>query len=300
MNNYSRNVLDQNITGTVLARSREEIIQSFKQSAQNIKNEFVDTHRETIGIVTKAVHAKMDSNDLIKRLRHVAKHQIFEKWIDTDFIEQKNTEIITKIINEWDKKQSSQRRDLNELFKFLKSQDISMNYKRVIEANRTSKYVDFEEVRFLYNHPSIEISDSMRYILTRNEFYFYKNFEMLLILSTSFQKNEDVRNTEISAMRNLTGSLYYKLLSYSKHLTTLISCLRENSISPLSSTFKHALILEQLKSTPEKSQNSTYKILPQAKIKTTLKNFVEILEKLECVLNVNVTKEREYFSKIVG
>ena len=119
MTNYSRNVLDQNITGTVLGKSREEIIQNYKLTAQNIKNEFVDTQRETIGIVTKAVHAKMASNDLIKRLRHVAKHQIFEKWIDTNFIEEKNTEIITKIINEWDKKQSSQRRDLNELFKFF-------------------------------------------------------------------------------------------------------------------------------------------------------------------------------------
>jgi hypothetical protein len=223
MNNYSRNVLDQNITGTVLGKSRGEIIQNYKQTAQSIKNEFVDTHRETIGIVTKIVHSKMTSNDLIKRLRHVAKHQIFEKWIDTDFIEEKNTEIITKIINDWDKKQSLQRRDLNELFKFLKSQDISMNYKRIIEANRTSKYVDFEEVRFLYNHPSIEITDSMKYILTRNEFYFYKNFEMLLILSTSFQKNEDVRNNEISAMRNLSGSLYYKLLSYSKNLNEIIT-----------------------------------------------------------------------------
>lgn len=205
-----------------LQNNREEIISQYKLSASNIRNEFADINKDPVSMIRKQIYAKLKNSELIKRLRHVAKHQIFEKWINITYIEEKNTEIINRILNEWDKKQSSQRRDLNELFKFLKTIDLSANYKRLIEANRTSKYINYDEIRFLYCHPSIEISDSMGYVLSRNEFYFYKNFELLLILSASFQKNEDIRNNEISCMRNFSGSLYYKLLAFSKEMNLII------------------------------------------------------------------------------
>jgi hypothetical protein len=64
---------------------------------------------------------KFHNNDLVKRLRHISKHQVFEKWINVGFVETKCGEITNKILDEWNKKQSSQKRDLNPLFKFLKS-----------------------------------------------------------------------------------------------------------------------------------------------------------------------------------
>ena len=104
--------------------------------------------------ITKKVYQKVDSG-VIKKLRHVSKNQIFAKWIDTTFIESKNSEIINQILDSWDKKQSFQRRLLSSLFKFLKSQDLSPNYKRVIEANRSSKYINFDSIKFMYNHPTV-------------------------------------------------------------------------------------------------------------------------------------------------
>lgn len=301
MNKYSRNVLEQNITNCVLSKNREEIITKFKNAASNVRNEFTDVGREPVSLIKKEVHALLNNNELIKRLRHVVKHQVFAKWMDIDFIEQKNTQIINKVIDDWDKKQSSQRRDLSELFRFLKSQDLSANYKRLVEANRTSKYVNFEEVRFLYCHPTIDISDSMKYIITRNEFYFYKNFEMLLILSSSYQVNEDIRNTEISAMRNFTGSLYYKLLSYSKHLNNILGCIKSNSVSNTNCRFKHSLILEQLKNEPKDVSNiESYELLDLSETKRILHSLTKTLEKIDCIISVNMQKEWNYYNLIKG
>ena len=300
MNGYSRNVLDQNITRSVLGKSREEIISKYRNSATNIRSELEDINKEQAKLINKKIYVKLRDFSLIKTLRNISKVNIFEQnWLDISFIETKNTEIINKILDEWEKKQSSQRRDLNELFKFLKSQDLSANYQRVIEANRTSKYINYEEVRFMYSHPSIEISGSMEYILTRNEYYFYKNFELLLILSTSFQKNEDVRNNEISNMRNLSGSLYYKLLSYSKKMNHIMELLKDNSISSKDGRFKHSLILEQLKSENEDQKNiENYEILNLNETKTVLKSLTFTLERINCILGVNVQKELFHYQQI--
>jgi hypothetical protein len=299
MNQYSRNVLDQNITRTVISKNREEIIQQYKNAASNVRGEFTDIKKECPYMVKKQDIAKLSDSNLVKVLRNVSKNQILEKWMDYDFIESKNSEIINKILDEWDKKISAQRRDLNELFKFLKSLDISPNYKRLIEANRSSKYIEYEDIRFLYCHPSIKISDSMSYVLSRNEFYFYKNFELLLIFSTSFQKSEDIKNNEISVMRNLTGSLYYKLLSYSKHMNGIIDLLRDNSVSSTTGKFKHSLILEQLKSEPEEATNlGNYKVLDVSQTKPILSSLVKTLEKINVMLNINVQKDYNYYLQI--
>lgn len=299
MLNFSRNVLDQNITKAVLGQSREEIVSQFKLTASNVRGEFYDVAKDPVSLIRKDIYTKISNHELIKRLRHISKHQIFEKWIDISYVENKNTEIINKILDGWNKKQSAQRRDLGLLFKFLKAQDISTDYKRVIEANRSSKYVTYEELRFMYNHPSIEISDSMGYILTRNEYYFYKNFEMLLILSSSFQKHEGIKNNEISNMRNVTGSLYYKLLTYSKNVNKIIKCVKSNSISNTNGRFKHSLILEELKGESKDVQEiDSYVVLSLTKTKEILENLESTLEKINCILNINVQKEINYFTLI--
>jgi hypothetical protein len=225
---------------------------------------------------------------------------VFEKWINFGFIETKCGEIINKILDEWDKKQSSQRRDLNSLFKFLKSQDLSSNYQRAIEANRSSKYVTYEDVKFLYCHPTLEISDSMRYVLTRNEFYFYKNFEMLLILGSSYQMNPSIKNEEISAMRNFTGSLYFKLLAYSKDLNKVVGEIRDfmglNDNDKESCRFKHSIILEQLKSEPkEQAGIESYKILKLNKTRKIIMDLALILERINCIIHVDTQSDLHYY-----
>ncbi|CAI2366578.1 unnamed protein product [Moneuplotes crassus] len=301
MNHYSRNVLDQDLTRTVIAKNREEIIGQYKTAATNVRGEFADLNKDPVSMVRKGDYAKIANPDLIKRLRHISKNQIFEKWNSHNFIEEKNIEIISKILDEWEKKVSSQRRDLNELFRFLKSQDISPNYKRIIEANRSSKYIDYEDVRFLYCHPSIRISDSMSYVMTRNEFYFYKNFELLLIFSSSFQKSDDIKNNEISYMRNFTGSLYYKLLTYSKNMNSVIDILRDNSISSTTGKFKHSIILEQLKNEPEDvSGLEYYKVLDLAQSKSILTRLTETLERINMILGINLQKDYNYYLQIRG
>lgn len=155
MNGYSKNVLDQNITNTVLKRSREEVISQFKARATTTRNELCLRFSEPQSMINKNKYPLLTCKDLIRNIRRVVKDKIFAQWLNVDFIEEKNTQIISKIIDEWDKKQSSQRRDLNELFKFLKSQGLSSNYKRNIEANRSSKFVTQEDLKFVYSHPSI-------------------------------------------------------------------------------------------------------------------------------------------------
>lgn len=271
-----------------------------------MKGEVVDVLHEPRNIIKKDTHSKLESNNVIKQLRHIAKHQIFEKWIDITSLESKNVFIITKIIDEWDKKKSAQRRDLNELFKYLKTQSLSPNYKRVIEANRTSKYLDINDIRFMYSHPSIEISDSMKYVLTRNEFYFYKSFEMLMILGSSFEISEDIKNSEISQMRNFTGSLYYKLLSYSKNLNKMIGEIKSNSISDNECRHKHSLILDQFARDTRNSEAqtseaySTYEILNFSKTKHILQSLAKTLEKINFMLSVNVQQELNYYQDICG
>lgn len=289
----------------MLSKSREEVIGQYQNRASGTRNEFADILREPVSLINKDIHKKLQNNDLVKRLRHVAKHQVFEKWIDVYYIETKNTEMINKILDEWDKKQSSQRRDLSELFRFLKSQDLSANYQRVIEANRTSKYVTYEDVNFLYCHPTLQISDSMRYVLSKNELYFYKNFEMLLILSSSYQVNPSIRNNEISAMRNFTGSLYYKLLSYSKNLNVIIDQVKD-FMSPTqtlsdSRRFKHSVILEQFKNEAEEADKvSSYNILSLSDTKIIFNDLIKILEQVNCVLSVDVQLEIDYYQQIQG
>ena len=283
----------------MLSRSREDVISKYRSHAINIKDEIIDIIHEPKNIIKKEMHSKLVSNSLIKQLRHISKHQVFSKWIDINFLEEKNGFIVNRILNEWDKKRSSQRRDLNELFRFLKSQDLSANYKRVIEANRTSKHININEVRFMYSHPSIEISDSMKYALKRNEYYFYKNFEMLMIMSSSFEINEDVRNNEISNMKNLTGSLYYKLLSYSKNLNSVVQCLRNNAISDPDCRFKHSLILEQFSQENTKVDKlSKYIVLDYDKTRKILLVLCKVLEKINFMIGINVQNELSYYQDI--
>lgn len=265
--------------------------------ATNIRDEIQDKNHEPRNVIKKDVYSKFKSYDLIKRLRHIVKKQVFDKWSDIDFIEEKNNFIINKLLSEWEKKRSSQRRDLNELFKFLKIQGLSANYKRVIEANRTSKYIDRSEIEFMYSHPSISMSDSMKYALKRNEFYFYKNFEMLSILSGSYESNADIKNAEISNMRNLTASLYYKLLSYSKTLTQIISCLKTNTVSQPNQRHKYSLLVDELTNNPSEISLS---ILEFSKTKVILKNLSKLLLRIQVMLGVNLNREIDYYEQIQG
>ena len=83
-------MLDRNITNTVLSRSREDVISKYKYHAVNIKDEIKDIIHDPKNMIKKETHSKLNSNNLIKQLRHISKHQVFSKWIDMNFLEDKN------------------------------------------------------------------------------------------------------------------------------------------------------------------------------------------------------------------
>ena len=299
MNGYSRNVLDQNITNSILKRSREEVISQFKNRATTTRNELWLRFNEPQSMIGKGKYSILPSKDVIKNIRRVIKDKIFAQWINVEFIEEKSTMIISKILDEWDKKQSSQRRDLNELFKFLKSQGMSANYKRNIEANRSSKFVTHEDLKFLYSHPSISMQDGMKYWLTRNEFYFYKNFEMLIVLTSSYQINESIKNYEISSMRNLASSLYFKLLNYSKLFNSILEWIKDNSISNTYWRFKHSIILEQFNSESESGKSiEGYNVLNYDRTKRILFSLTKTLEKVNWMISVDLQIELDYYQQV--
>ena len=98
-------------------------------------------------------------------------------------------------------------------------------------------------------------------------------------------------------MRNLTGSLYYKLLSYSKNLNRIIDIVKTNSVSDLEGRYKHGLVLEEFNQ-EESEKINKYQILDLKSTKSILRGLVKTLEKLNNILDIDVQTEIDYFTQI--